>query len=139
MYTVGTTNDWRKRTYKLIFPGQTDTHTDRPNYCNPRSRMRRGLIIFKHIRENASTQKLLYTCITENNYHIDSHAAFMITTCACAKGQSSRFCIVVVSTKIARSRILGDFASANCSDGQTVSKIERKRAYVRQGCPKGSC
>ena len=32
---------------------QTDTHTDRPNYCNPRSRMRRRLI-------NTVTMKALY-------------------------------------------------------------------------------
>ena len=37
--------------------------------------------------------------------------------------------------KIARSGILGEFASAYCSYGVG---IERKRAYGHQGCPKGT-
>ena len=45
--------------------------------------------------------------------------------------------VVVVSTKIARSRILGEFTSAKLIVVK-VSEIERKRAYVRQGCPKGT-
>ena len=36
--------------------------------------------------------------------------------------------VVVVSTKIARSRILGEFASANCSDGVINRKKTRERA-----------
>ena len=30
---------------RSLFPPDRQTQTDRPNYCNPRSRMRRGLII----------------------------------------------------------------------------------------------
>ena len=40
--------------------------------------------------------------------------------------------VVVVSTKITRSRSLGKFASANCS---YVSETKRKCVYVRRGCP----
>ena len=36
--------------------------------------------------------------------------------------------VVVVSTKIARSRILGEFASANCSQGVINRKKTRERA-----------
>ena len=43
--------------------------------------------------------------------------------------------VVVVSTKIARSRILGEVTSATCS--QSV-RNRKKSTYVRQGCPKGT-
>ena len=46
--------------------------------------------------------------------------------------------VVVVSTKIARSRVLGEFASANCSQGVMNRKKTRERANVRRGCAKGT-
>ena len=49
------------------------------------------------------------------------------------RGKVIGLVVVVVSSKIARSGILGEFASDNCS--YMVSEIERKRAYGRQSCP----
>ena len=58
----------------------------------------------------------------------------LVTLCACAK---SKVIVVVVSTKITRSRILGVQVYLQVV---TIVKcqIARKCAYMHQGCPKGT-
>ena len=46
--------------------------------------------------------------------------------------------VVVVDTKIARSQIIGEFASPVARVEMSEIAIARKRTYVRRSCPKGT-